>query len=87
MYNWRYLKSDAFLDENQHIGNIEWQELAPDKRHTWLTADLHTDFDTFIPMGSKEAKTSKVDTEGTLFKTYSLGIATNRDAWVYNFNC
>ena len=76
----------AFLDENQHIGNIEWQELTPDKRHTWLTADLHTDFDTFIPMGSKEAKADKGKTEGTLFKTYSLGVSTNRDAWVYNFN-
>ena len=76
----------AFLDENQHIGNIEWQELTPDKRHTWLTADLRTDFDTFIPMGSKEAKAGQGKTEGTLFKTYSLGVSTNRDAWVYNFN-
>ena len=76
----------AFLDENQHIGNIEWQVLTPDKRHTWLTADLHTDFDTFIPMGSKEAKAGKGKIEGTLFKVYSLGIATNRDAWVYNCN-
>ena len=76
----------AFLDENQHIGNIEWQTLTPDKRHTWLTADLHNDFDSFILMGSKEAKASKEHAEGTLFKTYSLGIATNRDAWVYNFN-
>ena len=76
----------AFLDENQHIGNIEWQELTPDRRHTWLTANLHTDFDTFIPMGSKEAKAGKGKTEGTLFKTYSLGVSTNRDAWVYNFD-
>ncbi|MYB92713.1 N-6 DNA methylase [Candidatus Poribacteria bacterium] len=76
----------AFLDENQHIGNIEWQELTPDRRHTWLTANLHTDFDTFIPIGSKEAKAGKGKAEGTLFKTYSLGVSTNRDAWVYNFN-
>ena len=76
----------AFLDGNQHIGNIEWQELTPDKRHTWLTTDLQTDFDTFIPMGSKIAKASKGQAEGTLFKTYSLGVSTNRDAWVYNFN-
>lgn len=24
--------------------------------------------------------------KGTLFKTYSLGVSTNRDTWVYNFN-
>ncbi|MCY4553143.1 MAG: DNA helicase, partial [Candidatus Poribacteria bacterium] len=76
----------AFLDENQHIGNIEWQELTPDKRHTWLTADLHTDFDTFIPMGSKVAKSTRGDVEDTIFKTYSVGVLTARDAWAYNFN-
>ena len=76
----------AFLDENQHLGNLEWQELTPDKRQTWLTADLHTDFDTFIPMGSKTAKASGNNVEGTLFKTYSVGVLTARDAWAYNFN-
>ena len=76
----------AFLEENQHVGNIVWRELTPDKRHTWLTEGLHVDFDTFIPMGNKIVKASEDDVEGTLFKTYSLGISTNRDAWVYNFN-
>ena len=76
----------AFLDANRHVGSVTWQELIPNKRHTWLTADLHTDFDTFIPIGSKSAKAIQGDAEGTLFKTYSLGVATNRDAWVYNFN-
>ena len=76
----------AFLEEKQHVDNIVWRELTPDKRHTWLTEGLHVDFDTFIPMGSKTAKASSGDVEGTLFKTYSLGVSTNRDAWVYNFN-
>ena len=60
--------------------------MTPDKRHTWLTEGLQVDFDTFIPMGNKIAKASEDDVEGTLFKTYSLGVSTNRDAWVYNFN-
>ena len=76
----------AFLEEKQHVGNVAWQALTPDKRHTWLTEDLHTDFDTFIPIGSKAAKASKGDVEGTLFKTYSMGVVTSRDAWVCNFN-
>ncbi|MXV85163.1 DNA helicase, partial [Candidatus Poribacteria bacterium] len=76
----------AFLEERQHVGNVEWQKLTPDKRQTWLTADLHTDFDTFIPMGSKDTKASKGDVEGTLFKTYSVGVLTARDAWAYNSN-
>ena len=76
----------AFLEEKQHVGNLEWQKIKPDKRHTWLTGGFDTDFNTFIPMGNKVAKTSGGDGEGTLFKTYSLGVVTNRDAWAYNFN-
>ena len=76
----------AFLEEKQHVGNLDWQAIKPDKRHTWLTGGLHTDFDTFVPMGSKTAKASQGNVEEVLFKTYSLGVATNRDAWVYNFN-
>ncbi len=76
----------AFLDEKRHVGHVAWQELIPDKRYTWLTEGLHADFDTFIPIGSKMAKAGKGDVEGTLFKTYSLGVSTSRDAWVYNFN-
>ena len=74
----------AFLDANRHIGNLEWQELTPDEQYTWLTKGLHADFDTFIPVGSKEAKSGKL--EEVIFRTYSNGVQTNRDAWVRNFN-
>ena len=77
-------RTSAFLEENLHVGNMVWQELTPDKRHTWLTDGLHTDFDTFIPIGSKAAKSGK--SEDVVFKTYSNGVQTNRDAWVRNFN-
>ena len=74
----------AFLDEHQHVGNLEWQELTPDKRFTWLTGGLHADFDTFAPIGSKEGKSGK--SKEVIFRTYSNGVQTNRDAWVRNFN-
>ena len=74
----------AFLEEKQHGGNVIWQELTPDKRHTWLTKGLHTDFNTFVPIGSKEAKSGK--SKEAIFRTYSNGVQTNRDAWVRNFN-
>ena len=84
--DWSKTRTFAFLEENQHVGNVVWRELTPDKRYTWLTEGLQVDFDTFIPMGNKIVKASEGDVEGTLFKTYSLGVSTNRDAWVYNFN-
>ena len=37
-------------------------------------------------MGTKEAKAAKGEAVDVIFKTYSLGVSTNRDAWVYNFN-
>ena len=54
--------------------------------HTWLTEGLHAEFDTFIPMGTKEAKAVKGAAADAIFKTYSNGVKTNRDAWTYNFN-
>ena len=32
------------------------------------------------------AKAQKGEATGVIFKTYSSGVKTNRDAWVYNFN-
>ena len=79
-----------FLETHENVGNITWQELKPNAtKHTWLTKGLHDDFDTLIPLGTKEAKEEKgtaETTEGVIFKNFSLGVSTNRDFWVYNFN-
>ena len=83
---WDKKQKFNFLNERQHIGGITWQPIQPDARHTWLTEDLHAEFDTFIPMGTKAAKARKGEAIDVIFKTYSNGVKTNRDAWVYNFN-
>ena len=83
---WNREKKFNFLSERQHTGNVGWNTIQPNKQHTWLTEGLHAEFDTFIPMGTKEAKAQKSVAENVVFKTYSNGIKTNRDAWVYNFN-
>ena len=75
-----------YLDSKKHYRNIEWQLIAPDLRNTWLTEGLHTEFEDFIPMGTKQAKEAKVETEDVIFQTYSNGVKTNRDEWAYNFN-
>ena len=83
---WNKERKFEFLNEHQHIGAIEWKSIQPDARHTWLTEGLHTEFDTFIPMGTKETKVEKGTTIGVLFKTYSGGVKTGRDPWIYNFD-
>ena len=81
-------KSDTFqfLEETAHVGNVKWRELQPNARQMWLTEGLRSDFETLLPMGTKAAKAAKGETEGTIFKTYSLGVITARDAWAYHFH-
>ncbi len=83
---WQKKDKFDFLNECQHIGGIEWKSIQPDARHTWLTEGLHAEFDTFIPMGTKAAKAGKGAAVDVIFKTYSNGVNTARDAWAYNFN-
>ena len=74
-----------FLADCAHVGNVTWREIQPNARQMWLTEGLRPEFDTFLPMGTKAAKAAKGAAEGTIFKTYSLGVSTSRDAWVYHF--
>ncbi len=89
---WNKSQKLSFLDQHQHIGSLEWQSISPDIRYTWLTKGLHAEFDTFVPMGSKKAKVKshKVINPSAypkvIFQSFSGGVNTNRDAWVYNFN-
>ena len=82
-----YLKSSEkqkLLTDFGDYTNVPMKKVDIDAKYTWLTAGLHTEFETFIPMGSKEAKNAK-DGE-TIFTLYSLGVATNRDVLAYAFD-
>ena len=83
---WRKEDKYRYLDSKEHYRNIEWKPITPDRRYTWLTEGLHAEFETFIPMGTKEAKTAEGEAVDVIFKHYSRGIETCRDAWAYNFN-
>ena len=83
---WNKEQKFEFLKEREHIGNIAWQTVQPDKRYTWLTEGLQPEFEDFTPIGTKEAKAAKSEVVDVIFKTYSGGVKTNRDAWAYNFN-
>lgn len=68
------------------VSGIEWQTLTPNAKNAWLTEGLESDFETFLPLGSKAAKASFSPDIKTVFRTYSIGVSTNRDAWVYDFH-
>ena len=75
-----------FLDARENIGNVNWDPIQPDARHTWLTEGLREDFETFVPIGSKTAKQKKSEPEGVIFHQFSNGVKTSRDAWAINFD-
>ncbi len=75
-----------FLDACEHIGNVNWDSIQPDARHTYLTEGLREDFETFMPIGSKTAKAAKGEVSGVIFHQFSSGVKTNRDAWAINFD-
>ena len=83
---WRKEQKYDFLNDKKHIGNIDWEEIQPDSKNNWLTKGMSLEFDSLIPLGTKEAKVSKEPSIETIFKTFSLGVATNRDSYVHNFD-
>ena len=83
---WRKEDKYRYLDSKEHYRDIEWKPITPDQRYTWLTEGLHAEFETFIPIGTKEAKAGKGEGLDVIFHRFSNGISTARDAWAYNFN-
>jgi len=47
---------------------------------------MQDEFETFIPLGTKQAKAGGSTSAQTILKTFGNGVKTNRDAWAYNFN-
>ncbi len=79
------------LSEKRNVDQLEWQELEPDEKYNWLTENLHFEYTSFLPLGTREAKSARVVEAGgtevqTIFKTHSLGVNTNRDNWTYDFD-
>ena len=71
------------LKESRSIpGFSDWEEVVPDKYNDWIE-QRGDSFAQFYPMGSKAAKAGKED--DAIFELYSLGMVTNRDAYIYNF--
>lgn len=83
--DWRKERKWKWLEEKQSVGGVKWRTLKPDERHTWLHDDELAGFFKFITVGSKETKALDSLDAHAIFRTYSLGITTNRDEWLYDF--
>ena len=74
----------AYLKQLKNVADPQFQEklkqITPDDHGDWLS---HRDraFDRFIAISDKHRSESI-----QIFETYSMGIKSNRDTWVYNFS-
>jgi predicted helicase len=81
-----YLKSEekkGVLEQAERFSSLPAKRIEPDQRHTWLTRGLQNEFAMFLPMGSRAAKAGVGE---AVFRVFSNGVQTNRDAWVYSFD-
>lgn len=57
----------------------KWSRLKPNTEHDWIN-QRDPAFDAFTALGDKDAPRGSAP----IFNAYTLGVVTNRDAWVYN---
>ena len=79
----REQKLKTISDAGSIAGMKNWEIIKPDQNHDWLDQrnDAFTKY--YLPMGSKEAKSGKGN---AVFRIYSGGTVTGRDAWIYNYS-
>lgn len=80
-----YLNREDKLKIIKQIGDISnpaiiWKNIVPNEHGDWLSKRNEM-FKLFIPI-EPEKKFAKG--QKSFFETYAIGVATNRDAWVYN---
>lgn len=61
--------------------SVDWQSVTPNGAGDWIN-QRSNDFESFAPLGEKGSGAKGL----RYFRTYSLGLATGRDAWVYGYS-
>ncbi len=75
-----------WLTKAKSVAGVAWETLTPDAQHTWLQPENADEFGAFLPIGSKDAKEAGTANPRTIFRSFSLGVSSNRDAVVYGFD-
>ncbi|MGH2448249.1 MAG: type ISP restriction/modification enzyme [Chloroflexota bacterium] len=78
-----YLSRAEKLRRIQAAGSLEgvpWEQVSPDQAGDWIN-QRSDEFDTFLPLGTRQS-----DHGEPMFEVRSLGVTTNRDAWVYSYS-
>ena len=72
------------LSEAESIkGFTDWREITPDKYYDWVEQRKPI-FETFYQLGTKDEPNNIID--NTIFRLFSSGYKTSRDAYIYNYS-
>ena len=82
-----YLSREEKLDIIHKLGSVDnqemhWQILSPNEHNDWIN-QRNDRFSEFIPLAPEKKFDAKAI---SVFTAYSLGVATGRDSWAYNFS-
>lgn len=68
---------------NSGLHSVDWEEIVPNESADWVN-QRRDDFDEFQSLGDKRLAGDRAG--APIVSLYSLGIATNRDSWCWNFS-
>ena len=76
-----YLTAEEKLGivDSSSIETIDWQSISPNKEGDWLN-QRSEEFETWPVLGEKKGSSTKI------FGSFTRGLETGRDTWVYSFN-
>ena len=82
-YLTREEKLSILRDAGSVAGIEDWRLITPNRHYDWIGQRSEA-FRMLVPVGSKDTKAGKDD--GAIFRLFSNGYKTSRDAYLYNFS-
>lgn len=83
--DWRKGEKLDFL-RGEDLRSVDWRGITPNTKSTWMRTETEGEFESFLPIGSKQAKRASTIEESTIFRQFSSGVKTNRDMVVHDFD-
>ena len=79
--------ADKLLElQRLDVGEMDFADITPDKKGNWLN-QVNPEFERLLPIADRRTRVAKTaDDERAVFGRYTMGVSTNRDEWVYDFD-
>ena len=72
--------------KDQTLAGLDFTNITPDSKNNWLNQS-NPNFYKLLTLADRNTKLAKSsDDEQAVFRLYSMGVVSNRDEWVYDFD-